>query len=154
MGGITAAARTGGPQQNGSLAVAAGVLLAGALAYVLRPGCELTTDLFGLTDALRRVRSGLAPAAAHVPPAILGVLPDAAWAFGLGGILGALWASGPGRLRAAWWTGGGTFVAAWELGQAARLWPGTFDWFDLLASIVAYLAALFVAIPKPRRSIS
>lgn len=89
------------------------------------------------------LRGPLLAAGARVPHLVMDTLPDAAWSFALGSLLVATWsAPGARRLRAAWLAAGGLLAIGWELAQRAHLVPGTFDLADLVASALAYLAAL------------
>jgi hypothetical protein len=113
-------------------------LALGALPYFARPQTTLVGGAVGLPSAgsalLRRV-----------PPAIAGSLPDAAWAFALAYTVAVLWAEGPPLARRTWLSVGLALAAGWEIAQAARLVPGTFDLLDLIASVIAYGMGLVAA---------
>jgi hypothetical protein len=121
------------------LGVAAGALVLGAATYLVRPG-EIA--IFGwpvLSGPLARARLAAAPFRGVVPTGVLGVLPDVAWAVALALILTRL------RSGAGWLVAGFCLCAGWEVAQAFRLVPGTFDPADLVASSAAYVGVVFFA---------
>jgi hypothetical protein len=117
-------------------------LAAGVLIYILfrAPNIRLfdwltAAGLAGAVDAARRAAAGLS-----LPRPLLYTLPDALWAYAFGAALGLIWIGGASRPRALWIAAALLIACAIELGQAASIIPGTFDWLDLLA-IAAGLAA-------------
>ena len=114
-------------------------LLAGALVYALlrAPGIALDVWLARLdlsAPHLRLSAGALAP--------IITWLPSALWTFSLTALVGALWPPTLSRPRRVWLSVVAVVVFGWELGQAATWWPGNFAIADLLASVVAFSAAL------------
>jgi hypothetical protein len=118
-----------------SLVVAACALAVGAFAYLVRGADLVASDWTGIS--LRAARSFFAPLRDVVPAPILGVLPDIAWAAALALVLARLRAS-RGFVLA-----GFVLCAGWEIGQALRVFPGTFDPADLVTSCLAYTAVVF-----------
>jgi hypothetical protein len=72
-------------------------------------------------------------------------LPSALFAYALAAVLSLIW-SGPGPTprasRRGWLAAGLVLAIGWEVGQAASLVGGHFAWGDLLATIVAFAAAV------------
>lgn len=77
-------------------------------------------------------------------PSLAGVVPDAAWAFALGSMLRFVWRAERRWARAAWLWTGAVLAVGYELAQFPHWAPGTFTPADLVASAVAYAAAVIV----------
>ncbi len=85
-----------------------------------------------------------------LPDRVVGVLPDAAWAYALGACLALLWGSSKTWVARAWMLTAPVIAALWELGQRAGIVPGFFDPLDLVFSVVAALAAVvFCGLTEP-----
>jgi hypothetical protein len=127
--------------------VAAGVLLAGAVAYLARPtdpAAFAWLDGVGLTsiaDSLRGLRA-FVHANAHLPVVVRSFFSDAAWAFSLGVIL----ADAPKALLAA----GAVVALGHEIAQGLGVVPGTFDVLDLFVLATAFIAAVVLFRPTFR----
>ena len=106
----------------------------------------------GLGRALDGLRHAAAPVRGHLPPAVLDVLPDAAWALALAGIVRFSWALEPGRARRAWLAIGFVLAVGWELAQGLHLVRGTFDPRDLLVSAIAYALAASMPFSQSREA--
>jgi len=128
-------------------AVAAGVLLAGALVYLARPTDPAVfawLDGVGLTviaDSLRAARASV-HANVALPLMVRSFFSDAAWAFSLGTIL----ADAPKALVAA----GAAVAVGHEIAQGLGIVRGTFDVFDLVVLAVAFVVAVSL-FRKPAR---
>jgi hypothetical protein len=114
-------------------------LLAGVLVYALLrpPGIVFDDWLARLGLVAPRVQwsvGWLAP--------ILAWLPSAVWTFAATAFVGGLWPPTLVRPRRVWLGVVAVVVFGWELGQALGWWPGSFSIADLLASVVAFSAAL------------
>ena len=138
------------PHSNSRLpfGLAAAALLVGAASYLVRPS-EIA--IFGwplVSGPLGSVRAAAAPLRGVVPAAVLGVLPDVAWAVALALILTRL------RASAGWLTAGFALCAGWEIAQGLRLVAGTFDVADLVASSAAYVAVVVFALFVQRKGSS
>jgi fatty acid desaturase len=113
-------------------------LLAGMLVYALLrpPGIVFDEWLagFGLSVPRLQLSTGtLAP--------IVAWLPSALWTFSLTAFVGWLWPTFV-RPRRVWLAVVAVVVFGWELGQALGWWAGSFSIADVLASVVAFSAAL------------
>ncbi|MCA9620362.1 MAG: fatty acid desaturase [Myxococcales bacterium] len=84
---------------------------------------------------------GLALSAGPLAP-IVACLPSALWSYALTATVARLWRGREARARRGWLAATLVVVVGWELGQAAALWGGFFSAADLLASIVAFAAAV------------
>lgn len=84
----------------------------------------------------------MAPFKHFVPSVLLFSLPDALWVYSFTALLGYIWSKQPTCWERKLWTlvpvslglGG-------EFGQLLHLIPGTFDWGDVAAYLVAWFAA-------------
>ncbi|KIG17005.1 Fatty acid desaturase [Enhygromyxa salina] len=118
-----------------------GPLGLGALIYaLLRPRALLGDQWL----AKLGVELPPSPISAGALAPVVGWLPSALWTYALTAFVASVW-SGPAsndRARRAWLGVAFTIAIGWELGQAAQLWPGVFAVQDLLASVVAFFAAL------------
>lgn len=125
-------------------------LFIGTTTYLLRPGGERAFRAVGLGHPLQSIRCELRPVALSFPTLLLSTLPDATWAFAVGGALGLLWRDGgTNRERRTWLILGLLAANGYELAQLVHLTPGTFDPCDLLAILLGYSAAVALS-PRPR----
>lgn len=85
----------------------------------------------------------------YAPARFVDVFPDMAWAYALTALQVLLWRSGPPRARWLWISTAPLCAVGWELGQAARFIPGTFDWGDLVGSLVACALAVITLRGRP-----
>ena len=117
-------------------------LALGVLSYLALRGTDIRlfswTHALGLDAAVSAMRAWAAPLRARVPSWLAGSGPDAAWAFSFGAAVGLVWRGRSGPAAWAWRVGCGVVAACVELGQAARLIPGVFDAFDLVAMVGGY----------------
>lgn len=104
----------------------------------------------GLHPLVAQAREGAA--SVRVPRAILYTLPDAMWAYAFGAALGLVWMGGAPLSRALWLLSAGGIACAIELGQAASIIPGTFDWLDLAAIGGGFAAGALFAPYRTRRA--
>jgi fatty acid desaturase len=134
--------RASTPAWAGPLTHVLAPLCVGALVYLLVRPRALLGDQWLAKLGASRPASSISPDA--LAP-VLGWLPSALWTYALTAFVASVWA-GAGvsrdRTRRAWLGVALAIALGWELGQAAQLWPGTFSFGDLLASIVAFCAAL------------
>jgi hypothetical protein len=100
-----------------------------------------------VVDALRATL-GRVP----LPRIVAGSLPDAAWAWAFGAALGLVWRDGAARERAPWLAAGAAMAAGVEVGQAAGVIPGTFDWVDLASIAGGYALGALVAGQRSKKS--
>jgi fatty acid desaturase len=114
-------------------------LLAGVLVYALLrpPGIVLDDWLARLGLFVPRLQFS----AGWLAP-IFAWLPSALWTFALTAFVGGLWPPTLARPRRVWLAVVAVVVFGWELGQVLGCWPGCFSLADLLASVVAFSAAL------------
>jgi hypothetical protein len=75
--------------------------------------------------------------------------PDALWGYATGAFVSLVWLGANGRARIFWMIAGLALVAGYELGQAARIVPGTFDVVDLIVSCAAFAVAVLFVQRKP-----
>lgn len=94
-----------------------------------------------------RVRAALAPLAPYLPDWALFTLPDALWVYALTFVVAHLVRSARPVERGLWLTVVLALGPGAELGQAVGLVPGTFDPADLVATLVAFAGALYLARP-------
>jgi hypothetical protein len=78
-------------------------------------------------------------------------LPDALWAFALTALQCLVWRRDRTLRAALWIASAPSAVVLWELSQRAHLTRGTFDPWDLVASLVACVAAVIAFRPLTRR---
>lgn len=90
--------------------------------------------------------------AGRLPRGFVDVFPDATWAYSLTALQSLVWSGAPGRSRWLWVASAPLLVAAWELGQYARLLPGTFDPADLAFGVAACLLAVLFCSAMPGAS--
>jgi hypothetical protein len=111
-------------------------LVLGSAVYVLWRDRDIRLltwlDGAGLSHWMEAARARVGMA---LPRSLLGVLPDALWAYSLGAALGLVWLGGAPRSRALWIVSAGAAACLAELGQALCLVPGTFDGLDLVAMV-------------------
>jgi hypothetical protein len=101
----------------------------------------------GMGDTVRRYRHAVAPLRESLPDWVVFSLPNALWTFSMLCFFAVLWRTH--RVFLATWTGiAVTFSAGAELLQAAALVPGTFSVADLVATVVACLAAAAILAPS------
>jgi hypothetical protein len=120
------------------LALPAAILALGAFTYLVRGVSTLGFHWTGVSEAASATREALAPVRATIPRAVLGVLPDIAWAAALALVLTRL------RSSRGFLVAGFALCFGWEIGQGLSIVPGTFDIADLVTSSAAYLAVVFL----------
>lgn len=112
-------------------------LVLGALFYVLlRPHEAWLIAPLTQWSPVASMRSTTVAFGASLPPIVLAVAPDLAWAGAFGALLAATCSKAPTR----WFWFGLTFVGGYELLQLAQIIPGTWDPADLVAQLVGFMA--------------
>jgi hypothetical protein len=134
----TQVATSASPRPRASFALAWVALGVGVAAYLVRPSEIAAFGVPGISSPIDSLRRLLAPLRDVIPPPVLGVLPDVAWATSLALVLTRL------RSGKIFLVLGFVLCAGWEIGQALRIIPGTFDLFDLVASSAAYAAVVLL----------
>jgi hypothetical protein len=112
-------------------------LVAGVVSYVAWRTTEVRIVMWlprGFSRALRET-VGRIP----MPEIVVGSLPDLAWAWAFGATLSLVWRGRAWRDKRLWLGAGAIFALGVEVGQAARVIPGTFDVVDLLAVGLGYV---------------
>lgn len=127
------------------LEVSIPLLLGGAIYLLARPRGLLMFDwvgTLGLDAALGWAREASRPLASRAPSWLLFSGPDALWAYAFAALMRGLWRDRLHAESAPWLALGPLLAIGSELGQAAHLVPGTFDWVDLGLVTLASTAAL------------
>jgi hypothetical protein len=129
-----------------------GPVAAGAAIYLLFRTPHLLvfswTRAAGLAGMLASARHSLSPVAAAMPEWMLYSAPDGLWVYALTAAMLAVWRGDRSPGRYPWIAAGVVLGAGGELGQLAGFVPGTFDIADLLFSVAAFAAALYL-VRKP-----
>jgi hypothetical protein len=120
-------------------------LAIGVLAYAAWRSKDVHVVAWMSRIAPRGVDAMRGTGAARVPSAIIGSLPDAAWAWAFGAALALVWRGRPWREKAAWLAGGAVVALSAELGQALHLLPGTYDAVDLVAIAIGFVLGASLA---------
>jgi len=110
----------------------------------------------GLDGLIEAARVHSLPHAGSIPEWILFSLPDGVWVFACTAFFARLWHDGRWAARLFWIGMGSLLAIGGELGQAAGLVPGTFDWADMIFYAAAGGAALWLtqrAIRRARRAL-
>jgi hypothetical protein len=118
-------------------------LVVGVVAYVAWRTSEVRVVTWlprvlvvALRDTLGRV---------PLPRVVAGSLPDAAWGWAFGAALAIVWRARGWREKAPWLGAGAALAIGVELGQAAGIVPGTFDWADLVSIAIGYTVGAALA---------
>ncbi|CAN5924340.1 hypothetical protein BH11MYX4_BH11MYX4_38740 [soil metagenome] len=132
-----------------SLVVRAGVpLAAGGLVYGLRSGRTILGALVARLDILPIASASrltfIEGVRRLVPTRALDTLPDALWSFAVAQVILWIWSGERAPSRSIWLGLGFALAVGWELGQAIRLIPGTFDGADLVSSASAFALAVLI----------
>ncbi len=125
-------------------------LVVGVVAYVAwrDSPVRVVTWLPGVVVASLRDTLGRIP----LPRAVAGSLPDAAWGWAFGAALAIVWRASRWREKAPWLAAGAALAIGVELGQAAGVVPGTFDWIDLASIAIGYALGATLAGQRSRKS--
>jgi hypothetical protein len=98
--------------------------------------------LMGLHPLIFNLRLHTAWIKPHIPQAILFSLPDGCWVYSYTVVMLLVWRKDKKTFVAQFWTLLPlTMAVVSEIGQHFRLVPGSFDWVDIFAYFVAYIAA-------------
>ena len=111
-------------------------LVIGVVAYVAWRAApvRVVTWLPSVAVSLVRGTIGRVP----LPRFVAGSLPDAAWGWAFGAALAIVWRGRGWREKAPWLAAGAALAIGVEIGQAAGVVPGTFDWIDLVSIAIGY----------------
>lgn len=137
------------------LLIAVASLSVGALIYILWRSETLMMfiwfDRLYLANFIGSLRAGASDLSAALPTWVVFSLPNALWFFS--GILAfdIMWGSGSSLAKVAWLSLFSTIAVGSEVGQAFRLFPGTFDWHDMALMIVGGFAALLFIVSGNRK---
>jgi hypothetical protein len=121
-------------------------LLVGGIIYVI--GRSRTLWMFTWFEGLhldgfvKSLRGAYGAQFATLPAWILFSLPDGAWVYSFALYMGLIWIDTHPRAALSLAALGPAFGIGGELGQLARIVPGTFDVTDLFLSAAASVAAL------------
>jgi hypothetical protein len=101
---------------------------------------------FGLSPSVATFRHALASYPHQIPDAIMYSLPDALWVYAFTSVLVLIWME---NLQSKWarsWIALPTLLGVGgEIGQKFGFIPGTFDWNDCAAYLLAGLLGLFLS---------
>jgi hypothetical protein len=97
----------------------------------------------GLHAPMLALRAHFAGVKHLVPDFILYSLPDGLWLYAFTALMGFIWLNEPNRYLRLFWNLLPVFLAVGsEFGQRFRLIPGTFDWWDVVSYIAAWVPAV------------
>ena len=108
-------------------------------------------DELGLKTLVNAVRQPFVGLSNHIPQILLYSFPDAAWSYAFTALMTLYWRDDPSTVKWIWIAFAAMMGVASELGQLFGVLNGTFDLVDLIAYIVAPIAALYccVSIKQP-----
>ena len=130
------------------LAVVLPIVVGGLIYILFRVDTLLMfkwADALLLTETIAGWREQAAPLRPYLSDFVLFSVPDGVWVFSATAFFARLWHDGPLWMRLMWIGATPAMAIGGELGQIVGLVPGTFDMADMLAYVVATLAALWVA---------
>jgi hypothetical protein len=127
------------------LAGAIAALFVGGLIYVLFRNDSLVMftwferlGLSSLIDSLRYAATGIST---YLPRWVVFSLPNALWIFAGLSLFSIIWGHDPRNSRIIWFSAFWIVALGMETGQALHIVPGTFDWIDVAAVVVAGIFA-------------
>jgi hypothetical protein len=135
-------------------------ILAGGLIYVCWRDPNLMMfrwfRALGWEPIVLQLRRATAAGMTTLPFWFVYSLPDGLWVYALTAFMGHVWSGSRARVvRIAFLGAGPVLGAGSELGQLARLVPGSFDWTDLVFYLAAgALAFLAVARSNSKRRVN
>jgi hypothetical protein len=100
-------------------------------------------DQIGLSPSITNLRGLTLSFRAVLPGWVLFAVPDGLWVYSLTALMGMIWQTSKYSSSKIFWVSFAlTFSIAGEIGQAAGVVPGTFDFIDVILSFVAAAAAI------------
>lgn len=122
-------------------------LAIGGLIYILWRSDSLLMfrwfEALGVAKLVAQLRVFAAGFHRCLPGWLLFSAPNALWAYSFTAFMTALWGDSSARGRLCWMLAGPTVGVGLEVGQACHLVRGTFDFVDVVSSLLAGSAALF-----------
>ena len=121
------------------------LLIAGSIYILFRTESLILFEWFQwlqLMPAMAELRTFSMPWASQLPEWVVFSLPDGLWLLSFLLFVRVVWADASKRAMWVWSGVGMTISFGHELAQALGVVPGTFDWVDLLAYLVASAVAL------------